>query len=55
MLIAVVIGTLIGVAAGFLGGWVDSVLMRFTDVMLALPKLLVGLVIAIVIGPSYAT
>lgn len=53
MLIAVVIGTLIGVAAGFLGGWVDSVLMRFTDVMLALPKLLVGLVIAIVIGPSY--
>jgi ABC-type dipeptide/oligopeptide/nickel transport system permease subunit len=53
MLIAVVIGTLIGVAAGFLGGAIDSVLMRLTDVMLALPKLLVGLVIAIVIGPSY--
>ena len=35
--IAVVIGTLIGLLAGFYGGWVDTILMRFVDVMLAFP------------------
>lgn len=53
MVIAVVIGTVMGVAAGYAGGWIDSILMRLTDIMLALPTLLVGLVVAIVIGPSF--
>lgn len=34
-----IVGTLVGVAAGYYGGWVDFVLMRFTDFMLALPLL----------------
>jgi peptide/nickel transport system permease protein len=53
MVIAVVIGTIVGVAAGYAGGWIDSALMRLTDIMLALPTILVGLVVAIVIGPSF--
>jgi peptide/nickel transport system permease protein len=35
----IIIGTMIGAAAGALGGWVDTLLMRFTDVMLTLPTL----------------
>ena len=53
LLIAVAIGTVVGVAAGYIGGWVDSILMRFVDIMLALPTLLVGIVVAIVLGPSF--
>jgi peptide/nickel transport system permease protein len=53
MVIAVVIGTFVGIVAGYAGGWTDSLLMRLTDIMLALPTLLVGLVVAIVIGPSF--
>jgi peptide/nickel transport system permease protein len=33
------IGTLVGLLAGYFGGWVDSILMRFTDAMLAIPVL----------------
>lgn len=53
LLIAVTIGAVVGVTAGFLGGWVDSALMRLTDVLLALPTLLVALVVAIAVGPSF--
>jgi peptide/nickel transport system permease protein len=53
LMIAVTIGTTIGMTAGFVGGWVDSVLMRLTDIILGLPNLLVALVIAIAVGPSF--
>ncbi len=36
--IALVFGTLIGVAAGYVGGWVDVVVMRIVDIQLALPR-----------------
>ncbi|WP_445638147.1 ABC-PEP1, peptide/nickel transport system permease protein [Nostoc sp. DSM 114161] len=39
MLVAITLGTLIGALAGFYGGWLDIVLMRFTDLCLALPRL----------------
>ena len=39
MSLAVVIGTAVGGAAGYRGGWVDNVLMRFTDLMLSIPTL----------------
>lgn len=39
-ILAVVIGTLVGVTAGFFAGFVDTVLSRFTDVMLAFPALI---------------
>jgi peptide/nickel transport system permease protein len=50
--IAVVIGGGIGIAAGYFGGWIDTVLMRAVDVMKALPHLLVAIVVAVVLGPS---
>jgi peptide/nickel transport system permease protein len=39
MLVAITVGTLIGALAGFYGGWVDLLLMRFTDLFLSLPQL----------------
>lgn len=50
--IALVIGTTIGIVAGYFGGKIDSVLMRAVDVMKALPALLVAIVVAVVLGPS---
>ncbi|HVG00232.1 MAG TPA: hypothetical protein VND68_10365, partial [Chloroflexia bacterium] len=38
-LLIVLLGSLIGATAGYYGGWVDSLLMRFTDLMLAIPLL----------------
>ncbi len=50
--IALFIGILMGAAAGFYGGWVDEVIMRFTDVMLAFPDLVLAVVIVSVRGPG---
>jgi peptide/nickel transport system permease protein len=44
MIIGVGLGTIVGAAAGYLGGWVDNILMRAVDVMLSLPLLFVILV-----------
>ena len=49
---AVTVGILLGGAAGFYGGWIDEVLMRFTDVVLAFPDLVLAVVIVAVTGPS---
>ena len=47
-----VIGGAIGVAAGVCGGWIDNVLMRFTDLFLALPGALVAIAIVAALGPG---
>lgn len=44
--VGVVTGMLIGGTAGALGGWVDTLLMRFTDILLAIPSLLLAISIA---------
>ncbi len=46
MLTALLIGVLVGLYAGYHGGWLDAVLMRLTDVVLALPALLLALALA---------
>ncbi len=48
----VAIGGAIGLAAGMVGGWVDAVLMRITDVFLALPGPLLVLAVVSALGPS---
>jgi peptide/nickel transport system permease protein len=53
LVIAIVISTLVGVTAGFAGGWVDSALMRFSDVVNTVPTLMLALVLAAWIGPSF--
>lgn len=49
-LLAAVVGSTIGVIAGYLGGRVDAVLMRIVDAVLALPAILVALVVGVIIG-----
>jgi peptide/nickel transport system permease protein len=49
---AVAIGALIGVTAGFFGGIIGAVLMRFTDLMAAFPALLLAIVLAAIFQPS---
>src|ERR1700756_970138 len=46
------IGTSMGILAGYLGGWVDQVIMRLTDAWLALPALVFAIFLAAVAGPS---
>jgi peptide/nickel transport system permease protein len=51
--IAILIGVPLGAIAGYLGGWVDDVIMRVTDVFLAFPPLLLAIAIAAALGPSF--
>jgi ABC-type dipeptide/oligopeptide/nickel transport system permease subunit len=53
ILIAVVVGTTVGILAGYWGGTIDTLSMRFVDMILALPTLLCGLAISIAVGPSF--
>jgi peptide/nickel transport system permease protein len=46
------LGILLGSIAGFFGGWVDGVLMRFTDIMLAIPGFLMAIGIVALLGPG---
>ncbi len=50
--VATVAGTIVGLAAGYLGRWPDSLLMRLMDVLLAFPSILLAIVIVSVLGPS---
>lgn len=50
--LSVVIGTLVGLISGFAGGWVDLVIQRLVEVMLAFPGLLLALVVVAVLGPG---
>ncbi len=50
--LALVIGTLVGVTAGYFRGWVGAVLMRFTDLMMAFPALLLAICLAAIFQPS---
>lgn len=49
MLTAVTIGTVIGLVSGYFGGWVDSVLMRITEIVLSLPTVLLAIALAAVL------
>jgi peptide/nickel transport system permease protein len=50
--IYVVIGILLGAAAGYHGGWVDTAIMRLSDVFMSFPSLMLILVVVSLIGPS---
>jgi peptide/nickel transport system permease protein len=51
-LVAGGIGTALGILSGYLGRWVDQVVMRFTDAWLALPSLVFAIFLATMVGPS---
>jgi len=50
--VAGVIGTFLGILSGYLGGWVDQVIMRLTDTWLALPALTFAIFLSAIVGPS---
>jgi peptide/nickel transport system permease protein len=52
VLVAGVVGTTLGILSGYLGGWVDQVIMRVTDTWLALPALTFAIFLAAIVGPS---
>ena len=50
--VAVLIGTVLGTAAGYAGGWIATAIMRFTDLMMAFPALLLAIALAAILKPS---
>lgn len=50
--LSLVIGVLVGAIAGYYGGWIDNVLMRFVDALMAFPIIVLLIAIAAAIGPS---
>jgi peptide/nickel transport system permease protein len=52
LLIACAVGIPLGIAAGYFGGWLDDVIMRLTDIVLAFPALLLALALAALLPPS---
>ncbi len=55
LMLGATVGAAIGLLAGAFGGWVDNVVMRITDVMLAIPGLLLAISVAAIIGQSYTS
>ncbi len=49
-LLGVVVGMALGVLAGAFGGWVDTVVMRFIDILLSIPSLLMAISVAVLLG-----
>lgn len=50
--ISTAVGMLVGVGAGFLGGWLDAVLMRIIDMIMSFPSLILALAIMAALGPA---
>ena len=53
--IAVIIGVMVGVTAGYFSGWPDSLLSRLTDTLMAFPILALLILLASIVGPSLVT
>lgn len=49
---SIIVGTFLGAVSGYVGGWVDNVIMRFMDIILAFPFLLLAIAIVSVLGPG---
>ena len=52
MTFSISIGALFGVIAGYYGGWIDNIIMRIMDMMLAMPSILLAMVIVTILGQS---
>ncbi len=52
IVVAGVLGTLLGGISGFLGGWVDESIMRLTEVFMAFPTIILAMAVAAALGPS---
>ncbi len=52
LLLTIPAGLLIGITAGYVGGWTERVLMRITDIFLSLPNLVIALALVAMLGPG---
>nr|WP_066188976.1 MULTISPECIES: ABC transporter permease subunit [Gracilibacillus] len=52
VLIGAVVGTVLGLASGFFGKWVDKLIMRFCDILFAFPDLILAIGIVAILGPG---
>jgi ABC-type dipeptide/oligopeptide/nickel transport system permease subunit len=52
---AIIVGTIIGALAGYIGGWFDNIIMRFMDVLLAFPSLLLAITLVAILRPLIVT
>ena len=50
--VILVVGTFLGILSGYFGGWVDAVIMRIADMMIAFPGLVLAIAVAGILGPS---
>lgn len=50
--LSLVVGSLLGLLAGYFGGWLDEVIMRVTDILYAFPSILLALALVAALGPS---
>lgn len=52
VILSMIIGSIIGAIAGYFGGWIDASLMRFTDMVLAFPGIILAMAVAAALGPQ---
>lgn len=52
VMLSLLTGTFLGLYAGYYGGWVDRIIMRFIDILMALPSILLAIVIVAILGPG---
>ncbi|WP_343553860.1 ABC transporter permease [Pantoea sp.] len=52
LILTIPVGLLIGITAGYVGGWTERVLMRITDIFLSLPNLVIALALVAMLGPG---
>ncbi len=53
ILVSGIAGSLLGATAGYLGGWSNTIIMRLVDVAFSFPAILLAMVLAVVVGPSF--
>ncbi len=51
-LVSIVVGVVVGAIAGYFGGWIDALMMRITDIFLAIPYIVLAIAVATVFGKS---
>lgn len=52
LVLTIPVGLLVGITAGYVGGWTERVLMRITDILLSLPNLVIALALVAMLGPG---
>lgn len=53
--ITLVVGVTLGMLAGYIGGWIETLIMRTVDVVLAFPEVVIAILVASVLGPGLVT